>query len=374
MTSLMSETSVMIAFSCLPDPRSDRNRLYTLGDIVTTAILGTLCRCEDYGEISDWADANLDWLQSMELCVEGAPSHDTYERFFHHLDSGQFQSCFVKWTQHIQSILGGTIAIDGKTLRGSGSSDVAPLHMVSAFAAEAGLVLGQLKAKGKGGELETIQRLLEILDVKGATITIDAAGCHKVVAKQIKAQGGDYVLSLKGNQGKLHDEVRNFFNQAHQVSPLEAGCDFWCLEEKARGREEKREVWATDQIGWLPQQGDWAGLRSIACVKRTTQSKGKTTEEVRFFISSLNGDAEALARAIRQHWAVENQLHWHLDVTYREDQSRVRKGNGAENLSVLRRATMNILRNDKTSKRSLRKRRFQASLRREYLLELMGVK
>ena len=370
----MSETSIMIAFSTVPDPRRVRNQLYTFKDIICTSILATICTCNDYYEISEWTDANLDWLQSIGLCLEGAPSHDTYERFFRYLDSKKFQECFIEWTQLLRGNLGKTIFIDGKTLCNSRDGDSAPFHMVSAFATDNSLVLGQTRTDGKSGELAGIQRLLEILDIKGAVVAIDAGGCHKVVAEKIVENSGDYLICLKGNQEKLHAEVENFFSQAVQIEPVESGCIYACVEERAKGRFEKREIWTTDDIDWVPQKDQWKGLCSIVCVKRTTIDGEKKTEETRHFISSMKANAKYQGRIIRGHWGIENNLHWQLDVTYREDLARVRKGNGAENLSVLRRATLNILRSDTKSKASLKRRRLRASWRRDYLLELMGVK
>jgi len=370
----MSESSIVIAFLKLTDPRKLRNRLYTLEDIICTAILGILCRCEDYDEISDWTEGNLDWLQSLGLCLEGAPSHDTYERFFRHLDSREFQKCFLTWTELLRGRLKGTIAIDGKTLCNSCDDGKNPLHLVSAFATEHSLVLGQVKTVGKGGELAGMQQLLDILDLQGSVITIDAGGCHKVIMEKIIEKKGDYVVCLKGNQGKLHDEAGNYFLQAMAMAPEESGCAYWKTEETAHGRIETREIWASDDIDWLPQKGDWAGLHSLVCVKRTTLEKGITKQQIRYFISSLQAEAEHQGKIIRGHWGIENRVHWQLDVTFREDYSRVRKDHGAENLSVLRRSTINILRNDEGSKISLKRRRLRASMNRDYLCKLMGIK
>ena len=373
MSCFMSNTTVMVAFSKLPDPRQPRNQLYSLQDIVSTAILGTICACDDYCEISEWTEAHLDWLQSLGVCLEGAPSHDTYERFFRQLDAGCFQHCFLHWTELLKDRLGKHIAIDGKTLCNSGSENENPIHLVSAFATENSLVIGQLKTKGKGKELEGIQRILEILDLKGAVVTIDAGGCHKIVAQQIVNAGGDYLLCVKGNQGNLCAELENFFTQAIDVEPNESGCSYWKTEERGKNRIEKREVWACGAIGWLPQKEEWVGLRSIVGVRRMATENDKVTTEMRYFISSMPAEAKHQGEIIRGHWGIENSLHWQLDVTYREDLSRVREGNGAENLSVLRRATLNILRNDKNNKRSLKRRRLKASWDKNYLMQLVGV-
>lgn len=365
-------TSIMLHFSILPDPRKIRNQLYPLSDIISTAILSTLCSMDDYVGMNMWTEEHLDWLQTVGICTEGAPSHDTYERFFKYLDPNAFRACFMSWTQSIAKAFKGVIAIDGKTLCNSGDDTRDPIHMVSAFAAENSLVLGQLKCSGKGKELETIQQLLAILDIKGATITIDAAGCHKVVIEQIRDRGGDYLIALKGNQETFHNEVENFFRQAFEVQPEEAGCDSWSSEEKTRGRIDTREIWACGELDWLPQREQWRDLKSVVCVRTSRKEKDKASQETRYYISSLPANAEKLASGVRSHWSIENKLHWQLDVTFREDLSRVRKGNGAENLSVVRRATLNLLKEDKTLKVSLQKKRIKASWRREYLLSLIS--
>lgn len=366
------QTSIMRAFSVLEDPRKPRNQIYSLFDLISTAILATICGSDDYIDISFWVEENLEWLQSVGICLGGAPSHDTYERFFRFLNPDRFQECFIRWTQMISDLIKGVIALDGKTIRGSGCADSDPVHIVSAFAVENALVLGQLRTANKGGELEVFLRLLDLLDIKRATVTIDAGGCHKVIAAKVKERGGDYVLALKGNQQGLHDEVVNFFSQAMEVGHEEAGCDYWYSEERTRGRTDQREVWACDALDWLPQRWEWEGLRSIVCVK-TTRTKGdKISTETRYYISSHQANAERLASATRAHWAVENNLHWHLDVTFGEDGSRVRKGHGPENLSVLRRATLNILKADSASKASLKNRRKKAGWNRDYLLKLIN--
>jgi predicted transposase YbfD/YdcC len=370
----VQSSSFMVHFSLLIDPRKPRNQLYSISDLIGTAILATLCSADDYYSISLWTETNLDWLKSVGICKNSPPSHDTYERFFKFLDPNVFRERFMAWTQAMTRSIGGVIAIDGKTLCNSGDDTQDPIHMVSAFATENSLVLGQLKCKNKGQELETIQHLLEILDIKGAVVTIDAAGCHRVIVERIREKGADYLIALKGNQGNLHDEVVNFFDQALLVSSEEAGCDYWRCEETGRGRREIREIWTTEDLDWLPRLDDWKDLRSILCVWLTKTARGKQTQETRYYISSLEPDAERLAKAVRSHWRVENNLHWQLDVTYREDLSRVRRGNGAENLSVVRRSTLNLLKEDKVTKVGMKNRRLKAGWDREYLLGLIGVK
>ena len=372
----IKETSVMLAFSILPDPRKTRNQSYRVSEIVTIAILAVLCGADDWVEVSLWADSNLAWLQELQMCPDGAPSHDTFSRFFRFVDSQAFERCFVNWTQHITKTIGGIIALDGKTLCNSADSieGVRAIHIVSAFAAENQLVLGQLATELKSNEITAFPLLLAMLDIKSATVTIDAGGCHKPLAKQIIEQGGDYVIGLKGNQGNLHAEARNFFEQVIRIDPKEAYCDFFVSEEKSRGRIEKREVWTCEDLEWLPQREDWKGLSSLAAVRSTRTIKGEVSTELRFYLSSHSSDARRMAHAIRAHWSIENQLHWQLDVSYGEDGCKVRKDNGAENFSVLRRATLNILKADKKTKAGIKNRRSKAGWNRGYLMELLGVK
>jgi predicted transposase YbfD/YdcC len=271
--------------------------------------------------------------------------------------------------------VGGVIALDGKTL--CNSSDTAEgakaIHIVSAFSAENDIVLGQLATEAKSNEITAFPLLIEMLDLKGAIVTIDAAGCQKEIAEKIRDKGGDYVLALKGNQGKLHDEAENFFKQALAVELQESGCDYYKSEEYSRGRLELREVWTIDDLEWLPQKEEWKDLRSLICLRSTRTQTGVTTVEMRYYISSLPSEAFKLAYAIRSHWGIENKLHWQLDVAYREDACKICKDHGAENFSVIRRATLNILKGDKKTKAGIKNKRSKAGWDRRYMLELLGV-
>ncbi|MDN3505259.1 MAG: ISAs1 family transposase, partial [Rhabdochlamydiaceae bacterium] len=306
----------------------------------------------------------------------GVPSHDTLSRFFRYLDARAFEKCFISWTQKVAQIIGGVIALDGKTICNSAdkAAGTRAVHVVSAFSAENDLVLGQLSTEAKSNEITAFPLLIELLDLKCATVTIDAAGCQKVIAKQIRDKEGDYVLAVKGNQKNLYEEIENFFKQALVISAEEHGCDYYKNEEYSRGRLEQREVWSIDDIDWLPQKHDWSDLKSIVCLRSTRTIKGKSTVENRYYISSLPSDALALAQAIRSHWGIENKLHWQLDVSYREDGCKIKKGNGPENFSVIRRATLNILKGDKKTKAGIKNKRSKARWDREYMLRLLGVK
>lgn len=369
----LCETSIMLSFSDLPDPRKNRNQTYSLFDIITVSILAVLCGADDWVEISFWGEANLSWLQDRGLCQTGIPSHDTFSRFFRFVDPKAFEKCFINWTQKIAKVVGGVIALDGKTLSNSGSGSEKAIHLVSAFSVENDIVLGQLATEAKSNEITAFPALIELLDLKEAIVTIDAAGCQKEIASQISSKGGDYILALKGNQGNLHAEVENFFSQALQVTPEEADCDHYVNEEKSRGRLETREVWVTNQLDWLPQKNQWQDLNSIVCLRSKRVVKGKETIELRYYISSLQGDAWKIGRAIRSHWSVENKLHWQLDVSYGEDECKVRKDNGAENFSVIRRTTLNLLKADKKTKAGIKNKRSKAGWDKDYMLSILGL-
>jgi predicted transposase YbfD/YdcC len=375
-TPLNKSNNVFEAFKDLKDSRKQRNQSYSLFDIVTISIMGILCGADDWVAINLWATCNITWLQEHSICMNGVPSHDTLGRFFRYVSPECFEQCFIRWTQSIAGAIQGVIAIDGKTLCGSNdvSREGKAIHVVSAFASENRLILGQLSTDEKSNEITAIPQLLKMLDIQGATVTIDAARCQKGIAKQIREQGGNYMLALKANQGNLHAEVENFFKQAINVNPEEADCEYSLSEEKNRNRWEKREVWSTQDLEWLPQRDDWIDLKSIVCVRSSRTIKEKTSVELRYYISSQEVNANKQASDIRAHWGIENQVHWQLDVSYGEDKCKVRKDNGPENLSVLKRCTMNLLKADTKTKAGIKNKRAKAGWSREYMMELLSGK
>jgi len=368
---LIGNTSIMLSFSVLPDPRKVRNQTYSLYDIVTISILGVLCGADDWVEVVLWADSNQEWLKQFDIGINGIPSHDTFSRFFRFVDPLEFERCFLSWTQSISSSLEGVIALDGKTICGSKDGDKKAIHIVSAFSAQNNLVLGQLATEEKSNEITAFPILIDMLNLKKSIVTIDAAGCQKKITEQIRKKEGDYVLALKQNQRNLFEEVENFFLQALVLVPEESNCDCYITEEKSRGRFEKREVWVTSNLSWLPYVNEWKDLKSIACMKSIRKVKEKETSELRFYISSLDPDAEKIGKAIRSHWSIENKLHWQLDVSYREDECKIRKDNGAENFSVIRRATLNLLKLDKKTKAGIKNKRSKAGWNKGYMLEII---
>ncbi len=310
---LEKTNSIFSAFKNLKDPRKKRNQTYSLFDIITISILAILCGADDWVAIHLWSSCNLSWLQENGICLSGVPSHDTIGRFFRYVSPGGFEKSFVRWTQSIAKAIKGVIAIDGKTLKGSKDEtrEGKAVHLVSAFSAENALILGQLATETKSNEITAIPLLLDLLDIQKATITIDAAGCQKSIAKKIYDRGGHYILALKGNQGNLHAEVKNFFNQVLEVTPEEADCDYDVTEEKNRGRLEKREVWSTQKLDWLLHKEGWTGLKSLICIRSTRRTRGKISEEKRYYIASEKASAQIYGLKVRSHWGIESapQVH-----------------------------------------------------------------
>lgn len=367
-------TSPLEVFRNLPDPRGARNQLHNLFDIFAIAICAILSGANDWVKVAAFAQKKEAWLRTFLELKNGIPSHDTIDRVFRLVDPIEFEKRFVRWTELIADLLPGqVIAIDGKTLRGSHdkNSGLAAIHCVSAFAADNQLVLGQLVTDAKSNEISTIPKLLDTLAITGCLVTIDAMGCQRAIAAKIVDCKADYLLALKGNQESLADEVENYFCQAEEARFEGINHVYYRFEEKNRGRDEAREIWVTDDVNWLPMLKDWKGLRSIMMIKTRRQVKGKLEVDTRYYICSLPPSSGILKDAARKHWAIENTCHWVLDVTYQEDQSRVRKGYGAENLSRLKRLTINMLQQDKTNKGSIATKRFEAALDDEYRERLL---
>lgn len=372
-----SPTSLIKYFSTLPDPRVARTRKHNLHDMLVIGICGMLCGAEDWVAIERFANAKLDWFKTFLDLPGGVPSHDTFGRVFAAIDPEAFAKCFIAWIEDVAELTRGeVVAIDGKTIRRSfeRASGRAAIHMVSAWATENRLVLGQVATDDKSNEITAIPRLLELLVLRGAIVTIDAMGCQKEIAQAIRARDAHYVLGLKGNHPKLHTEVVAYFDQARKEGFLDAPHGEHVESGRGHGREEERHVWTSEDLGWMEDREAWKGLRTVVMVESKRTIGDKTTREQRYYLSSLPAkDARKLARAIRGHWAVENNLHWVLDVGFREDESRVREGHGAENLSTLRRIALNLLKQDTTTKLGIKNKRLAAGWDEAYLLRLLGI-
>jgi len=375
----MEETlapSITSFFSVLEDPRSDHTRRHKLIDIMTIAICGVICGADSWVELEQFGKSKEEWLKGFLELPNGIPSHDTFGRVFALLDAQQFRDCFLAWVQAVSAVTRGqVIAIDGKTLRRSHDKSLgkSAIHMVSAWASENRLVLGQTKVAEKSNEITAIPELLALLDISGCIVTIDAMGCQKEIARLIIEDSGDYVLALKENQGQLYREVKELFEDEGLVA---SEGDFHETVNKGHGRLEHRRCWSiADQeyISYLNLKGEWRGLRSVAKVTGERRIGEKVSIESRYYISSLPGGSEQLLRAVREHWGIENSLHWVLDIAFREDESRVRKGHGPENLATMRHMALNLLRRETSSKGGVKARRLRAGWDETYLLKVLSL-
>jgi predicted transposase YbfD/YdcC len=331
-------------FSGLDDPRIDRQKLHALPDILLIAVCGAICGAESWRDFTDFGESKIDFLRKYTPLENGIPSKNTFNRVISSLDPEQFKACFSKWVSDFQSALGRVIAIDGKTLRRSfdGAAGTSAIHMVSAFASEARLVLAQQKVADKSNEITAIPKLLDLLALDGAVVTIDAMGCQKAIAKKIIERGGHYVLAVKGNQGALHSQITKHFNNLFDMQHNKF-VDTSVMDETSRGRCEVRKCLATEKLDWLEGQELWADLKTCAVIESERTIGEKTTTETRYYISSVEANAESLNQIIRAHWGVENSLHWVMDVVFGEDYSRVRTANGAENMSTIKHVALNKL-------------------------------
>lgn len=363
-------------FKEVPDYRVKRTKKYELFEIIMMAICATIAGANDWTDVANWAKVNGPWLQRFISLKNGTPSHDTFSRVFARIDPEGFMRCFVSWTSEISGLIGGkVVAIDGKTLRGSydRSLNKSAIHMVSAWVAETQISLGQVKTAEKSNEITAIPELLDMLDVKGCIITLDAMGCQKNIAKKTIDKSADYMLALKKNQKELYELVSFFFEDAKSNEYKELKHSKFTTIEKNHGRIEKRMVTATDKIESLISKHEWAGIKSIVRVDAERIINNETAASTRYYITSLPSDAEKIAHVIRSHWSIESTLHWSLDVTFNEDKSRVRKNNGPENLALLKRLTFNLLKRDTESKHSVKSKRFIASFDSTYLEKVLMI-
>ena len=380
--------SIGACFAVLEDPRVERTKRHSLEAIVAIALCGVICGADGWVEIEEFGKAKEAWFASMLDLPHGIPSHDTFGRVFAALDPAQFEACFRDWVAGVGERLGldragdgagRVVALDGKTLRRSHDrrTGTAALHLVSAWASEARLVLAQRAVRAKASELGALPEVLGLLALEGCIVTIDALGCHASIAQAIVDQEAEYVLALKDNQPRLCAEVQALFADAAAVA-------FRGVEHRTdrrvdggHGRVEVRQTWAiTDpaHLRYLDPDEAWPHLRSIAMVRAERRTGDRTTQEVRYYLSSLGGTdvARALNRAVRAHWGIENGLHWTLDVAFREDECRVRQGHAAHNLALLRRIALTLLQHEPTARCGIKAKRLKAGWDHRYLLQVLA--
>lgn len=377
--------SILDYFAELPDPRRDNeNKRHLLIDILAISILATICGAEHFTEMEQYGKANEEFLRTFLELPHGIPSHDTFGAVYARLDTTEFNRCFTNWVEAIRTATDGeVVAIDGKTLRRSHqrSKGVGAIHLVSAWATRNRLSLGQAKVDQKSNEITAIPELLNLLYLKGCIVTIDAMGTQKEIAEQICQKGADYVLALKDNQPHLRAQVEGIFEaecaaQQKDETPVSGvkAVAVYETSESGHGRRETRRVLSLEAPEWLRHKEQWHDLTSLMMVEATRQVNEEVSFERRYFISSLAPNARQAAEVTRSHWAIENSLHWVLDVAFGEDNSRVRAGNAAENLALIRKLTHNLLQQETSLKRGIKTKRLVAGWDRRYLLKILGIK
>ena len=357
-------------FAELTDPRVERNREHLLVEILLIAIAAVLSGAESWNDIADYGEDKQEWLKTFLSLPSGIPSHDTFNRVFAALDPAEMEKGFATWVSSIARLTAGeVVAIDGKSLRGTRETGKKKLvHMVSAWAEGNGLVLAQRKVDEKSNEITAIPKLLDALELAGAVVTIDAMGCQREIATRIIEKKADYVLAVKDNQGLLAEQVRDSFlllNADAVAEEVDCG----------HGRVEQRRCSVIADLSMIEKSSEWASLRGLVRIQSQRYHKvtGKIEREIRYYITSLNPDAARLNRVIRQHWGIENKLHWVLDVGFGEDLDRKRAGHSAQNFSLLNRIALNLLKQETTFKRGIKGKRLKAAWNHPYLLKLLGI-
>ena len=361
-------------FENLTDPRLERTKRHALLDIIILAVCATLGNANGWADIERFGKAKLDFFRTFLELPNGIPSHDTFGRVFARLEPAQLMACIQQWLDALgAAVAGEVVAIDGKTARGSFDTAAGknPLHLVSAWACDARLTLGQVAVNAKSNEITAIPLLLELLDLKGCIVTIDALGCQKEIASAIRGRAADYVLAVKDNQPSLHQAVSDAFVAYAEDDFTDPALKHLKRVERSHGRDETREYWIAPAPAPLVDSGLWQDLCSIGMVRRTRVVNGVEGNEIAFFVSSLSPQVKRFAKAARGHWGIENRLHWTLDVIFGEDASRVRKEHSPLNLGMLRRLALSILQKDTAVKDNLRGKRLRAGWDDAVLLQIL---
>ena len=369
--------SLVEHFDELEDPRIERTKCHQLRDIIVIAICAVIGGADNWVEIEEFGRSKQEWLEKLLGLPHGIPSHDTFGRVFARLDAAQFEACFVNWVQHLHELTRGQLlAIDGKTLRRSHdrTQKKGPLHLVSVWASASRLVLAQTEVAADSNEITAIPELLQMLELSGCIVSIDAIGCQKSISQRITACGADNVLALKQNQSRLHDDVRAMFTLEWKNECAHLPHDYHQTIEKDHGRIETRRCWvvsAPEFLDYMDPDQEWSQLRSLVMVEAKRQLPDRTSLETRYLISSLPADAKLLLAATRAHWGIENSVHWVLDIAFREDDSRIRQGQAQHNMAILRRLALNLPRNEHSAKVGIAAKRKRAGWNMNYLLQVL---
>ena len=369
---MKTTNDLRLIFSQLEDPRSNINKLHKLEDILLIGVISVICAADTWKNMETYAKAKEGFLRTFLELPYGVPSDDTFNRVFSSIDSEQFEKCFVRWVRDLVDLTNGeVIPIDGKTIRGAKSKGKkSPFHMVSAWASENNMVLGQVKVSEKSNEITAIPRLLEILTLKGCIITIDAMGCQQEIADKIIDCEADYVLAVKENQKQLYQDIQDEFRFGKDIQTH-------LSEDLDHGRIETRKCSIINDFKFIEDDSKWTELKTVIKIESTREFKNsdKPTETAtRYYISSLIANPEDFQKIIRSHWHIENKLHWTLDIAFSEDASRKRTGNAAQNFSVLMKIALNLLKNEKTEKQGVKGKRLRAAYDNEYLIKLLNLK
>lgn len=369
-------TTFSTHFHDIEDQRIERTKFHLLHDILVIAICAVICGADGPSAIEQYARAKQNWLKTFLKLPNGIPSHDTIGRVMAQIDPQQFQTCFIRWIQDICHLLPGEVVpIDGKTLRRSFDTefDQDPIHIVSAWATNNRLVLGQIKVDEKSNEITAIPELIDALDLTDCVVTIDAMGCQKQIATRIRTKGAQYVLALKKNQGTLYTEVRDLFHRLRGDETLARVLDYYEMTDQGHGRHEIRRYWTTGTLDRLSTRDQWSDLHAVGMVESERTLAGETTIETRYYILSLPSNAQMFGNAARAHWGIENSVHWVLDVTFREDESRIRMGHGPENFAILRHIAINLLREETSFKGSIKTKRLKCGWNDAYLSKVLNM-
>jgi len=348
-------TDFLDKFETIEDPRAERNKLYSMGEVLLVALLGVICGAEGWQDLENYGKSKITYLRQFFEFKNGIPSDDTFRRFFRSIDPEHFKKIFHEWVRSLARTVGAAvIAIDGKCSRRSHDGDGKMLHMVSAFATEARLVLGQEKVSDKSNEITAIPKLLDLLDIDGHIITIDAMGCQYAIADKIIQKNADYVFALKGNQSSLQDDVELYFNNLSHGDKIKSHTEY----DKGHGRIETRTCSISNNVKWLTDMHpNWASIKSIIRIDAKRELKDSVTQETRYYISSLDVPPQQALKAVRDHWGIENCLHWILDMSFNEDYSRIRKGNAPQVMAIMRHFALNMLQRYKQNAESNKHKR-----------------